>query len=116
MPRMKRPKAKAISPALNAHVAALIKGMLERGDRQSDISAYFSINQGRIYEISSGQRFASVIVARPETLPPPGPYLVVTKVSHERAQIAEQVLVQFLRVLDGATNDFRAQLMQTLKE
>ncbi len=116
MPRLKRPKAKGIAPGLNGHVAAQIKGMLERGDRQSDIAAYFSINQGRIYEISSGQRFANVIAASPESLPPAGPYLVVTKVSHERALLAEKVLMRFLAVVDDATKDFHAQLMQTLKD
>jgi hypothetical protein len=57
---------------------ALIKGMLERGDRQSDIAAWFGVNAGRIAEISTGQRGADVPLGRAR-LPPRGPYVVVPK-------------------------------------
>lgn len=75
MPRLKRPKARAITPALNGHVASLVKGMLARGDRQSDISAYFSMNAGRVSEIQV--KFPNVVAAPASELPPPGPYAVV---------------------------------------
>jgi hypothetical protein len=55
--------------------AAIVKGMLDRGDRQSDIASYFGVNGGRIAEISTGDKFASVDVAPANTLPPPGPYV-----------------------------------------
>src|SRR5262245_45062450 len=58
---------------------ALVKGMLERGDRQSDIAAWFGVNSGRIAEVSTGQRGDRVKAARPEQLPPTGPYAVVPK-------------------------------------
>ena len=54
--------------------AALIKGMLARGDKQSDIAACFLANGGRISEINTGARFAAVAAAAPDMLPPPGPY------------------------------------------
>jgi hypothetical protein len=55
--------------------AALVKGMLQRGDIQSEIAAYFGgANSGRISEINTGQRFADVKPAPLSALPPPGPY------------------------------------------
>lgn len=60
---------------LTARDAALIKGMIERGDRHHDIAAFFGVNQGRISEIKDGVRFADAPAADPEDLPPQGPYL-----------------------------------------
>jgi hypothetical protein len=54
--------------------AALVKGMLERGDRQHDIAAWFGVNGGRIGEIAAGRRFRAVAPAARSELPPPGPY------------------------------------------
>jgi len=54
--------------------AAIVKGMLARGDRQHDIAAWFGVNGGRIAEIATGYRFPLVEPAEAEDLPPPGPY------------------------------------------
>jgi hypothetical protein len=54
--------------------AALIKGMLQRGDKQSDIAAWFRVNSGRISETNTGRRFRNVKPATAHALPPPGPY------------------------------------------
>jgi hypothetical protein len=59
---------------LTEHDAALIKGMLARGDKQQDIAAWFGVNSGRVAETRKGQRFALVPPAPPHLLPPPGPY------------------------------------------
>jgi hypothetical protein len=59
---------------LDDEIAALIKGMLKRGDKQSDIAACFLINSGRVAEINTGQRFADVKPQRDDLLPPAGPY------------------------------------------
>jgi hypothetical protein len=56
---------------LDEHKAAIIKGMLLRGDKQSDIAARFRVNGGRIAEINRGRRFAAVRVAALWELPPP---------------------------------------------
>jgi hypothetical protein len=64
-----------LKPSLSAADAAIVKGMLGRGDRQSDIAAYFKVNGGRISEINTGKTF-SEIVADNDNLPPPGPYSV----------------------------------------
>lgn len=52
----------------------LIKGMLKRGDLQSDIAAYFGINGARPSEINTGKRYRDVPTAPPHKLPPAGPY------------------------------------------
>jgi hypothetical protein len=55
--------------------AAIVKGMLARGDRQHDIAAWFGVNGGRIGEIAARRKFRSVTPAEAKLLPPPGPYL-----------------------------------------
>lgn len=62
-------------PRLGHYEVALIKGMLARGDRQSDIAAFFSVNGGRIAEINTHQKWEDVRAAPAAELPPPGPYL-----------------------------------------
>lgn len=52
----------------------LIKGMLDRGDDQSDIAACFLINSGRIAEINRGDRAPDVKSAPADELPPAPPY------------------------------------------
>jgi hypothetical protein len=54
--------------------AAIVKGMLARGDRQHDIAAWFGVNGGRIAEIATGSTFRWVRACSPEKLPPRGPY------------------------------------------
>lgn len=54
----------------------VVLGMLNRGDRQHDIAAYFGVNGGRIGEISTGDGdYPSATPANEIDLPPPGPYL-----------------------------------------
>lgn len=67
-------RAEASGISLTEEDAAIVKGMLQRGDRQHDIAAYFGVNGGRIAEISTGHTFASVPI-QTKDLPPPGPYL-----------------------------------------
>jgi hypothetical protein len=61
--------------ALTKQDAALIRGMIHRGDRHHDIAAFFGVNQGRIAEIKDGSRYPGVLPADAEDLPPMGPYL-----------------------------------------
>lgn len=63
-----------VRDVLNDRIGALIKGMLTRGDRQSDIASCFGINSGRVAETNRGQRFTHVSPAPLNELPPPGPY------------------------------------------
>lgn len=68
-------RAKASGISLGGSDAAIVKGMLARGDRQHDIAAYFGVNGGRIAEIATGKAFRKIAAATSESLPRPGPYL-----------------------------------------
>lgn len=84
---------------------AAIKGMLARGDRTMDIGAYFGINQARVSEIKKGikvgKRFRHVLPAPLETLPPPGPYIVVSSSVHARAQARAELLNEIILLLQS---------------
>lgn len=67
-------KAPPSGRKLTATDAAIVKGMLQRGDRQHDIASYFGVNGGRIAEVSTGATFKNV-AAQTTGLPPAGPYL-----------------------------------------
>jgi hypothetical protein len=56
---------------LSAQDAAVIKGMLARGDKQHDIAAFFGQNGARINEIKSGEKFAEVKPTKADLLPAP---------------------------------------------
>jgi len=66
-------RARSAGVRLTAADAPIARGMIARGDRISDICAYFGVNPGRMYdqlvEFPSG-------VAAADRLPPPGPYIV----------------------------------------
>ena len=67
-------RAEESGMVLTEEDAAVVKGMLLRGDRQHDIAAWFGVNGGRIAEISTGKKFKN-ISAQNEKLPPVGPYV-----------------------------------------
>lgn len=69
------PRAEPSGLAISKSDAALIRGMILRGDRHHDIAAFFGVNQGRIAEIKDGTRHPGVAPADPDELPPKGPYL-----------------------------------------
>lgn len=54
--------------------ACIVKGMVARGDRHHDIAAWFGVNQGRIAEVVTGDKFGNATAAPRGELPPPGPY------------------------------------------
>ena len=68
-------KAPSSGNPLNEKYAAIVKGMLARGDRQHDIACWFGVNSGRISEISTGAKFNEVEKADQTILPPSGPYM-----------------------------------------
>ena len=55
---------------------AIVKAMLNRGDKQHDIAAFFGVNGGRIAEIASGQKWEEVPAAHSTSLPAAGPLYV----------------------------------------
>ena len=81
-------RAKPSGIHLTDRDAAIVKGMLARGDRQHDIAAWFGVNGGRIAEIATGQKFGSVTSVGQANLPPSGPYP-----TGREATIALQALV-----------------------
>ena len=72
-PRRRRAKSNGVR--LTAKQAAVVKGMLVRGDRQSDIASTFQVNSGRISEVATGLRFPEVTSAPAADLPPQAPAL-----------------------------------------
>ena len=92
-----RRRAPSSGITLDEEDAAIIKGMLCRGDRQHDIAAWFGINGGRIGEISSRRKFRDVAPAAADRLPPAGPYL-----SGREAAVMRDALEKVLCVLAQA--------------
>lgn len=88
----KRPRAESSGVKLNEADAAIVKGMLKRGDRQHDIAAWFGVNGGRIAEIATGHAFHWVQSANADELPPEGPYP------------SGRIAVEAQRALDDALN------------
>ena len=82
--------------------AAIIKGMLLRGDRQHDIAAWFGVNGGRITEIATGKLFEWV-EAQTSDLQPRGPYH-----SGRRSAEMEQALNNALGALSKAQEAIRS--------
>ncbi len=52
--------------------AKIVLGMVERGDRNHDIAAWFGVNQGRIAEAKKGE-YGTLEAAPLDRLPPAGP-------------------------------------------
>lgn len=102
---MNRANASGIS--LSRTDAALVKGMLRRGDRQHDIAAWFGVNGGRIAEVSTGARHGDVLPARDEILPPPGPYMP-GRIAHATVASLERVQA----ILERAANECQEVLRQ----
>jgi hypothetical protein len=74
--------SKRASPSgitLNKTDAAIIKGMLIRGDRQHDVAAYFGVNPGRVAEIATGRAYPTVPAVPEAALPPSGPYTTAVR-------------------------------------
>jgi|688.fasta_scaffold174621_2 hypothetical protein len=89
---------------LEATDAAIVKGMLARGDRQHDIAAWFGVNGGRIADIATGRKFREVLAEPSNNLPPRGPYptgreaaIALQALARAKAAIAsaESVIAQY---------------------
>jgi hypothetical protein len=116
MARRNAPRAERIATQITPEVAAQIKGMLLRGDRQSDIASFFQINQGRIYEVKFAPKYTRVLPCDPSALPDRGPYVVVSKIVHVRATIAEETLRKVMAAMDQIALDMRSTVEAVLRE
>jgi hypothetical protein len=107
-------RAPASGRTLNDADAALVKGMINRNDRQHDIAAYFAVNGGRIGETSTGKKFAAVTPTNQNALPPSAPYLVLSSTLRGDADALHKDLVKMNankimidrieRIIDGMEN------------
>lgn len=75
----KKPQPSSRPTAItNAADAAIVKGMLKRGDTIHDVAAWFGMNSARIANVKNskceGAKWRDVPPAPLHTLPPPGPY------------------------------------------
>lgn len=98
--------------ALNSGEIAIVKGMLKRGDRQSDIAAYFGINSGRISEINNDLRGAEIKPADQDELPAPGPYFVSARATlHAKQTLTalRDLIDQTLQEIDAWENTSRGE-------
>jgi hypothetical protein len=96
---MTRKRAPSSGIRLTAADAAIVKGMLARGDRQHDIASWFGVNGGRIANVATGDSFSHVAAAPAYDLPAPGPYLsgqsahaAVAALAEARAALAQAQL------------------------
>lgn len=58
--------------SLSTNDAKIIIGMINRGDKQHDVAAYFGENQARIVEATEG-KYGTLEAAPADQLPPKGP-------------------------------------------
>ena len=58
--------------ALSKNDASIIMGMLNRGDYNQDIAAWFGENPARIVEVQNGDMFGAVAAPPANQLPPKG--------------------------------------------
>ena len=93
---MSRKRAMPSGIRLTAADAPLVKGMLDRGDRQHDVAAFFGVNGGRIASIARGKAFTDIPPAEPADLPPAGPYLS-TKEIIEAKKALDQVFIALVQ-------------------
>lgn len=57
--------------SLSAEQAAVVKGLLARGEKQHDIAAFFGENGGRVADIAKGRKWPDVKPAPKVELPTP---------------------------------------------
>lgn len=113
MEKQTRTKAPSSGVKITTSDAALIKGMSNRGDRQADIASYLGINQGRVNEILTGmnRKFLSVEPATEDELPPPGPYVVITRLEHEHGVMSQKIAAEMLNSFDEMVKTLRHRLL-----
>ncbi|ATI80121.1 hypothetical protein [Sphingobium yanoikuyae] len=84
--------------------AAIIKGMIERGDKNETIAAYFGVNQRAISHVRTKKKFESVKAAGSTNLPPPGPYGV------------DPIYVSFYKTMNKVNELWNARDLRAAKE
>ena len=101
---------------LTEEAIAAIKGMLARGDRHHDVAVWFGVNQARVSEINRatgcGKKFRHVRAAPPESIPPPGPYVVVVKAGYDEMAMKAAAHQELVRQLELLLSGIRQNVLQ----
>lgn len=74
---------------LDRGTAAVIKGMLGRGDRIQDIAVWFGVSVRVIHAVQSGAVHPFLALAPQNALPPAGPYSGAARAYFALAEIVE---------------------------
>ena len=82
---------------LTEQQAAMVKGLLARGEKQHDIAAFFGVNGGRIADIAKARKYPEVKPAAKKDLPTPA-QLTGTFAVHQ----ARQAIMRAKLGLDAA--------------
>jgi hypothetical protein len=95
-------RARASGRKLSPAEAAMVKAMLQRGDRHHDIAAWFGVNQGRIAEVKGGELYPEVRPARAEELPPQGSPGRIALISMQALEGTRKTLAAAAQALEDA--------------
>jgi len=91
-----------MATALNEEQAAIVKGLLARGEKQHDVAAFFGVNAGRVAEVAKGYKFAEVAPAAKRDLPTPA----VISLGY-----ASHVVLQALSIIEIAVRSARERIL-----
>src|SRR6266576_5130352 len=91
----------------NTQDAAIIKGMLARGDTIHDVASWFGFNQGRVAEIKTGKKHREIMASPASVLPPKGPYLSIGSMSQMFDTIAKTYSEKLSNEIDKAAQERR---------
>lgn len=86
--------------ALTDNEISIVKGMLNRGDKQQDIASYFGVNSARVNEVNTGMKGERVQPAALDTPPPAGPAM-----AGRSAIRARDTLIALRDLIDEAIGD-----------
>ena len=89
---------------LTEQQAAVVKGMLARGDKQHDIAALFGENGGRIADIKTGVKFSHVKPMPLTMLPPPGIDAPAKRYIDPNAPLEQQIAALLAMIKDPPEN------------
>lgn len=98
--------------------AAIVKGLLARGEKQHDIAAFFSENGGRIAEIKTGKAFADTAAAPKKDLPTAAEFasgyvIYMARAAIERAKLGLDAALAYLNDYEAARESHALLLKRT---
>ena len=98
---MRNPGLSRATSTLTADEISLMKGMLKRKDRQVDIALWFGVNQAFVNRLNKGkfERWKAVPSALDQTLPPPGPYALVTQAVADKSLVNAAIVLELENIL-----------------